>query len=305
MRRQIYNIFIWVVSILTVALAFILIGNIITIGDKIATHVHPYGAYAFYALIGLLSIIFILVPIIKVAAMPSFPELDVLDNEKANLMKQSSKGQARINKLAKRLGIDNKATDIDTLTESVRGEINSRLAMAKSEILKSAALSFGSTALSQNSTIDALSVLMINCKLIHRIISSVGFRPSARQTTRIYINVIFSAFFAHITQSGVEQSATIIMNQFVGGIKKIPFSDMIVGSAIDGTINAMMTLRVGFLTISYLKRGAKGKISDAENSAAIKNAINTLPEVIGNKTMSVLEFVTKFFKRDKTADAAA
>ena len=315
MWRQIYNTFILVLSIITIAFAFILVGNILTIGDKIGTVVHPYMEYSFYATVILLSIIFIVIPIIRVITKPTFPELEISDN---------ARDVASVKKLAKRLvcswdcidkttkerearynALKDSSTDDSALIKHVKAEINTRFDAASAEILKSAAVSFGSTAISQNSTIDTLSVLMINCKLIHRIILSVGFRPNVKQTIRIYVNVIFSAFFAHISQSGVEQGATILMNQFVGGIKKIPFGEVLVGSVIDGTINALMTLRVGFLTISYLKKGAKGQISDEENSAAVKHAITTLPAVIGNKAKNIVEFVTKFFSSEKEDEASA
>ena len=184
----------------------------------------------------------------------------------------------------------------------VKEELDIRFKFAKKEILKFAGVSFASTAVSQNSTIDTLSVLMINCKLIHRIILSTGFRPDIKQTLRIYVNVIFSAFFAHISQYGVDQTATILMKTFVGGVKNIPGVEIVAGSVIDGTINAVMTLRVGFLTISYLKKGAKGQIDAESNNEAVKNAIRELPNIIGNKSRIILDFINRFFKDNKSTD---
>ena len=316
MWRQIYNTFLLILSVITIAFCFIVVGNIITIGDKIGSVVHPYMEYAFYVIIILLVIIFILVPTLRVITTPTLPVLEIDDQ---------MMDRAKIKKLAKRLlnswdcipkndcnrnsrhenlrkSISDKSADTELLSQSVKAEINTRFDVAKTEILKSAAVSFGSTAISQNSTIDTLSVLIINCKLIHRIISVIGFRPNVKQTIRIYVNVIFSAFFAHLSQSGAEQSASVIMNQFVGGLKKIPFGEILAGSVIDGTINALITLRVGFLTVSYLKKGAKGQISDEENSLAVKSAIKTLPQIVGNKAKAIVDFVTKFFINDKKVD---
>jgi len=314
MGKTIYKTFLLVVLVVTVAFAFIVVGNIITIGNKIGIVVHPYMEYAFYIIIILLSVVFIVIPIIRVALMPPLPELDIHENDSTNKIKKLAKqlinscgyieNKNEEKEHCQRLKVDIEgATETNQLVKIIESELNIRFNKARKEIRQAAVCSFASTAISQNSTIDSLSILMINCKLIHKIIQSLGFRPSVSQTIKIYVNVIFSVFFAHISQAGIEQGATIVINQFIKGLKSVPFSDVIVGSVIDGSVNALMTLRVGYLTLSYLKKGAKSQISEEDKKNAAINAIKTLPDAIGSKAIFVVDFVTKFFKKEESGSA--
>ena len=310
MGKSIYKAFLLAVSVITVAFVFILIGNILTIGDKIGNLVHPYMEYAFYVIILLLSVFYIVVPICKVLRMPTLPELDIKDGGTIDKTKKlakrlvntctylDDKSERKIhsNKLSQEIA--NASSDISKLNQIVREELDLRFSKARKEIFQAATCSFAATAVSQNSTIDTLSMLIINCKLIHKIIQASGFRPNVQQTVRIYVSVIFSAFFAHVSQVGIEKGATLIVNNFIKGLKRVPFGEVIVGSVIDGTINALMTLRVGYLTLSYLKQGANGQLSEeAKRNAAIE-AIKSIPEILGSKAKNIVDFVAKFFSKD-------
>lgn len=282
-------------AVFAVGFGIILIGNIITIGERIGDMTHVFFEYAFYVLLVVLAIVFILVPTFRILRMPSLPEMDVDECEPLRKTK----------KLAKRLAdtsddpefkdrIAAAANDAVALRDTVKKELDKRFGEARKEILKAAAYSFASTSVSQNNAIDTISVLMINCKLVYKVIQSTGFRPNMSQLVRVYVSVMSGAFLAHITQSGVERGMTTVVNSFVKGLKNIPFGDVIMGSAIDGTINALMTLRVGNLALSYLKKGAKGHLSDAELKAANISAIKSLPGVVGAKFKAIGEFATKF-----------
>jgi hypothetical protein len=86
----------------------------------------------------------------------------------------------------------------------------------------------------------------------------------------------------------------MIVNNFIKGLKSIPFGEAFAGSILDGTVNALMTLRVGFLTISYLKAGAQGSISENDKRSSTVEAIRSLPNVIGEKAKAILNFITRF-----------
>ena len=314
MGKSIYRAFLLIISIITIGFIFILIGNILIIGDNIGNIVHPYMEYAFYGIILLLSISFIIVPIGKVLRMPTLPELDVKDTDPADKTRKlarrlittcsyiDDKTEQKAHRDKLNRDITDASSDITKLTQTVRDELDLRFSKARKEIYQAATCSFASTAISQNSTIDTLSTLMINCKLIHKIIQASGFRPNIKQTVRIYINVIFNAFFAHISQAGIEKGATLIINNFIKGLKSVPYGEVIVGSVIDGTVNALMTLRVGFLTLSYLKHGAKGQLSEEDKSAAAIEAIKSLPDILGGKAKNIVDFIAKFFNKKESKE---
>lgn len=306
MGKNIYKTLLTAITVIAVAFAFIILGNIITIGDKIGTMTHPYVEYVFYITILLLTIWFVVVPVYKVLSTPSLPALDIDENTSEEKTRKMSKlligscsyiedtEEQKKHRNDLKAGIANCTSDISKLKDVLNAELKGRFDLARTEIYKAASYAFASTAISQNSTIDTLSVLMTNCKLIHKIIQLSGFRPNFEQLVKIYTNVIFSAFFAHITQAGAEQSASILVNQFIKGLKSIPFGEAFAGSMLDGTVNALMTLRVGFLTLSYLKAGAQGTISEKDKTSATNEAINSLPKVISEKAKNILNFIKSF-----------
>jgi hypothetical protein len=289
-------------AVFCIGFGIILVGNVITIGQKIGEATHAYVEYGFYALLGVLAVAFIVVPTWKVICMPSLPDMDV--NEGDPLRKTR--------KLAKRLvGTTENAElknqiaaagdDAACLRGLVKSELDVRFGKAREEIIKAASYSFASTSVSQNSTIDTISVLMINCRLVYKVIRASGFRPNIGQLVRIYTNVLSSAFLAHITQSVAEEGGTALVNTFIKGLRNIPLADLVVGSVIDGTINALMTLRVGNLTLSYLKKGAKGHLDDKDMKEANMTAIKSLPRVVGTKFKALGDFITKFVRSEETA----
>ena len=306
MGKNIYKTLLTAITVIAVAFAFIILGNIITIGDKIGTMTHPYVEHVFYITILLLTVWFVFIPVCKVLNTPSLPALEIDDCASPEKVMKMSKlligsctyiedeKEQREHRNNLKQEITKKSSDINELKNVLKTELDTRFNLAKKEIYKSASGAFASTAISQNSTIDTLSVLMINCKLIHKIIQLSGFRPNIEQLARIYTNVIFSAFFAHISQAGTEQSASMIVNKFIKGLKSIPFGEAFAGSILDGTVNALMTLRVGFLTISYLKAGAQGSISENDKRSSTVEAIRSLPNVIGEKAKAILNFITRF-----------
>ena len=72
-----------IIGISLAVLTMMLMGNVITIAEKLGEVCHTvYVEYAFYALILILAVIFIIRPIIKVHNAPEFPVLAVDDDAK-------------------------------------------------------------------------------------------------------------------------------------------------------------------------------------------------------------------------------
>lgn len=78
------------------------------------------------------------------------------------------------------------------------------------------------------------------------------------------------------------------------------------GSALDGTINALMTLRIGYITRTYLQQGSQALTGISNKRAvkfqAMKEALLTVPSIIiagsavvGKKTA---KFIIKLIERD-------
>lgn len=94
-------------------------------------------------------------------------------------------------------------------------------------------------------------------------------------------------------------------------LRRIKIPGVVVSSAIDGTVNALMTLRIGYITRTYLQEGQQA-LSGITNKRAVKlqamkDALLTVPSiiasgsaVIGKKTAN---FIIRLIDRDYSKHA--
>ncbi|MDE6134641.1 MAG: hypothetical protein K2F79_03605, partial [Muribaculaceae bacterium] len=141
------------------------------------------------------------------------------------------------------------------------------------------------TAVSQNSTVDTLGTVYMNYKMIEDLVVATGFRPSSAQMFKVYRNVVAAAFVSFAVSEALSGAGSVAPFDFgddapdsvdaepdfapediAGGdeegfsffsvMKRFRLPGVIVGSTIDGAANALMTLRLGYITRSYLTEGA-------------------------------------------------
>lgn len=195
------------------------------------------------------------------------------------------------------------------------------------------------TSISQNSKLDSLSVLIMNYKLISDIVLSTGFRPSKPQLVKLYIRVVTAAFITYFTSSlsksiddihlsdsntlaSADDMDTALDSDFVSQdidegsfgssiienlrkLKKMAIPGILIGSVIDGCINTLMTLRIGYITRAYLLEGPKSlnllKDRRRIKMDAIKESFKVMPQIIVESSSSIGKTVTKLilgiFKR--------
>ena len=93
----------------------------------------------------------------------------------------------------------------------------------------------------------------------------------------------------------------------MSSLKRLEIPGVLLGSAMDGCLNALMTLRIGYITKAYLTKGAAA-LSGTKNKRnvkreAIKEAFGAMPSVIAvggdalGRTASAL--LAKRFQREK------
>ena len=196
------------------------------------------------------------------------------------------------------------------------------------------------TAVSQNSKFDGLSVMLLNYKLIEDVITATGFRPTNRQLFKMYARILTTALITYalseaLTEAGAMGSfapfdfgdaadATDVddidvndigieeqMND-AGGLsvyavlRRLKVPGIVVSSAVDGTLNALMTLRIGYITRAYLQKGPEALSGFANKRSvklqAMRDAVVNIPSVItsgsgivGKKATNLLvRIVTKY-----------
>lgn len=223
-------------------------------------------------------------------------------------------------------------SDADRLKSFITDEINLRIEGSKelnvlginSRIKEWAKTVFVITAVSQNGKMDSLAVIGINLRLISDIVKASGFRPTKPQIIKLYIKVLTTSLITYITSTvltdamdfdptdAVDDISNISDNSvdvdgfhlgtsLVTTLRKLPLAGVLLESAIEGTVNALMTLRIGYVTKAYIMQGPTAlsgiQVKRKVKRQAIKDSFKAFPSVIantgamvGNNVVKVLTF---------------
>ena len=239
-----------VIAILTL-IVIIIVGNIIIIGDKIA-NVSSILAYLFYIVVGVIGIWLVLVPTIRMVTTPQIKGIGTTDIDSLKVSEVSE----YIKELKANINLtkdEEKRLDSGIrVSQTIKDILNSRYEQMEKVIKTSAVSNFAITAISQNGSLDMISSLVINIKMINSIIGTLGKRPSYSQLFKLYFAVLSSSLLITTIDDIIED---IDLGQLLGvGGKAL---DVVLPSITNGFMNAFVTLRVGYATIKYLEVGNK------------------------------------------------
>ena len=327
-----------IVLILVGIVATTLLGNIIIIGDKIGELTHRYVELGFYGAVLVTFAVLIIRPIIRIHYAPEFPKLNIDDEtdlakiynfgrklaSNCSYIADSKERKQHKEKLIKLL-ISN-SNNKDALKEIISNEICRRVDGDKEHDIKGintrikdwAVTVFMVTAVSQKSSIDTLSVIYFNYKMIEDIVLASGFRPTRRQLSKLYIRILGTAFVSFIsseltdnidlssavadeTMSDISSGSTGAA--FIDKLRSLPIVNTVAGALCDGAINALLTLRIGYVTRSYIIEGSEAFTNYSSRRKirrrAMIDALSAIPGVtyrgaksIGSKTAKlIMEFL--------------
>ena len=187
------------------------------------------------------------------------------------------------------------------------------------------------TALSHNSKIDAISALVLNFSMMKDMILATGFRPNNVQMWQMYMRILITSLFSYVVSELLagtgSKSFDFLDNANVSNTGDAVDADFdvapevdtdsfslpnilghltlpIIGPILDGISNALLTLRIGYITRSYLLEGQDLFSSEQRErrkevrKEALANSLKALPEVLieGSKGMSekVQNFITSY-----------
>jgi hypothetical protein len=347
-------------------MALMVSGNIIIVGEKLASVTHLWWMeWVFYAVLTGIIAYYILLPIWRVHRTPPFPALAVdeeADTEQlskfgkqlvshCDFIEDTEKRQAHKKQLETDLlhasGSRAQLTQVISREVALRYEGNKdqEILGINGQIKEWAKTVFMITAISQNSRFDTLSVMWLNYKMIESLVLASGFRPNNRQLFKIYRSILTTALityamsealmktgavapfdFGDLHSQGAEAVAdadiadaadadvTTIDPDDVGFdaqmtdteglsvysiLRRVKIPGVVVSSALDGTVNALMTLRIGYITRTYLQQGEQAltgiKNKRAVKLQAMKESLVTIPAivasgstVVGKKTTNLI-----------------
>ena len=357
------NIIITLVIILGI-IVLMFIGDVITIGEKLARVTHLWWVeYAFYGVILLAFLWLVIRPIVKLHRTPELPSLN---HDGVNNVVELKKFGARLaencNYIAdEKLRIDHQM-QLRNDVQQWHDEQNLRVVVDREVQLRlhgDAALGvrgidplvrqwaqtvFMVTAVSPSSKIDTLSCLVLDYTMVKELILATGYRPTYPQLMRLYWRILITAVLSWCVSealhgvgdihpfslfSGGLDGADVNLGEVADGtdvavdgsdvvvdagdidpeaesgfslgaiLRNFKIPGIIAGPAIDGAVNALMTLRIGYVARTYLMEGAAAMHdSTARRNVkrqAVVDSMKNLPEVVINGSKGVGTGLTKFF----------
>ncbi len=286
-----------------IVLLLMIISSVISVGERLR-NISKYVEYGFYILSLILLWVLIINPVRIILFSPAFSIITVLDNVESkdyrvyqkvasNMLKneiltdvEKDNIRANLNKKDELVGIMNKVFDT-----TIKKEINDI-------IFKNAKTVMISTAISQNGRLDMLTVLTVNLKMIKDIVLKCGFRPSYPKLGKLSVNVLTTAIIAESLE-GLDVN-DLFPQSTANLLAEIPLVKPVMNSFVQGISNALLTMRVGFVTRKYLFSDAKHPSKAEIRKGAIKESIKMLPSVVSDVIAYFPNKLLKLFtKKDK------
>ncbi len=192
------------------------------------------------------------------------------------------------------------------------------------------------TAISQNGVFDSAAVLVMNYKLIEDLVLASGFRPTRPQMFRLYVRILTTSLISYCTSqvftdmdgiapfdiggnvvSADDVEVTDVNPEDVapeldgedslsGFLARFKIPGVVAESALQGAVNALLTLRIGYVTKTFLKEGPEA-LSGVRNKRAvkreaIKSAFKSLPGVVAGSASALGKGITGLVARMASKD---
>ncbi len=168
---------------------------------------------------------------------------------------------------------------------------------ADEAIRKEASLVFLSTALSQSGRLDGLFVLVVQARLVWKVAHVYRQRASARELLHLYANVAVSVFAAESVEdldlAEVVEPLLVPLLEAAGvgaTVVLAPVATVLADSLLQGTVNALLTFRVGCIAKRY-SAGMPLPSPKLVRKAATREAAVMLGGVIAELTKTVTKAV--------------
>ena len=270
MKERNIKKYIWIASIILIFyFLIILAGNIISVGEKLGK-VHIYLEIGFYVLTFGLLLWLISMPFFWMARKPHYDySLIMKDGQKASKedlvqIREKLLSSLDLNSEGRKSLENCSDEELEEKERLVLGEIGAEV---EEYITNTALVVFLTVAISSNGLLDGLTVLYYNMRMIGKIISSYGIRPSAAMIFTLARNVFLTAFVVNrIEELDIEEYIEEALESF-GDVAASKLVSKLADSLIQGIMSAFVTLKVGYASKQLILYG------ESENRSEFKRRI--------------------------------
>ncbi len=267
--------------------------------------IHPLLALLVLIACLLAYVVFILWMVKEIMALPKALILDPqASSEEREEFIQSSIKKLQHNPRLQQLDFSWQDLTLDNQIEKI-DQANQVLKNAGMEdIKKQAQTVFLTTAISQNGTLDAFTVLYVLIQLVWRLIKTYDTRPSLKKIIHIYKNVFLTVLMTRSLEDLdlIEAQLEPLIASLFGSslISMIPGSvsmtNLVVNSLFQGAINALLTLRVGIITIDHLSSLNALNPQQEKRSASLE-ASKLLGVIIKDGSLQIIQILGRSIKQ--------
>lgn len=178
-------------------------------------------------------------------------------------------------------------------------------------ILKNGNSVFLTTAISQNGVLDGIVVLLTLIKMIWQITQVYEGRPSIPRIIYLYTRVVGVVFVARSIEDFdlIEEQIEPIIGSVIGGsvLSLVPGSvqitNLIINSLMEGSVNALLTLRVGIVTRKYITALTKPSTSFLRRSASMQ-AVGMLGGIMKENSIAIVKSFVNAVKKSGISTAS-
>lgn len=287
----------------SIVILLILISTVISVGERLRK-INEYVEYGFYLLSAILLWVLIINPVRVILFSPTFSIVTVLEDVDSKDFRVYQKVASNMlknellsedDKTSIKTNIRNKQELVPVMNKvfdtTIKKEINKI-------IFNNAKTVMISTAISQNGRLDMITVLSVNLKMIKEIVLKCGFRPSYSKLGKLSVNVMMTSLIAESLE-GLDIN-DLFPQSTANFLAELPLVKPIMNSFVQGVSNALLTMRVGFVTRKYLFSDAKTASKSEIRRSAIKESIKMLPSVIADVVAYFPSKIVKLFaKKEK------
>ena len=293
---------------LALVTVILLAGNVIVIGDKLAA-ASPVLAWVFYGLLAGALVWLVVIPTCRILFAKPFPKLSVdpaaedtpeLRRELKSFARSladnlgdlpAEEAAARRSELLAQL---DRFYDLAELRGIIQGELDRRFAKAQEHIHQWAKTVFLVTTVSQVGRIDAITSLVINCRMIADVIRCSGYRPTWGQLGRQYARILATSLFSYYLSDALDKVEVDPEMLQLKALSNMPLVGTVTKSLVDGTANTLLSLRIGHVTLAYLREGAQalsGKSGAKVRRRAMLDAVKSFLVLSRDTTISGLSLM--------------
>lgn len=259
MNASLRRLIFWGALFASVAFAVIIVNQTLQLAE-FGARVHPrLGDVVFWSIVTTLAISFA-VPIVLLFRLPR-PLIPPAEGSGPDF-------EQHMDRLRQRLVRNPLLRERPLATrEEVEAALTVLHAQGTEVVKRAGSRAFLTTALSQNGALDVLLVLGIQARLVWEVSHVYYQRPTFRDLTYLYSNVLTTAFLAGEIDDAelseaMQPALSAVMGSAAGVVPGLQVaSTVFVNSVLSGTANAFLTLRIGVITQEYcraLTRPQKG-----------------------------------------------